>query len=251
MAKSSGSISNTKKVANKFASTLNKGDVVFLYGSLGAGKTTFTKYVLKYFGYQETVQSPTFVLERIYKINDLCVYHLDLYRIKKKDLHLLEFLNEKDKNGIYLIEWPELVEDIIQPNYKVYLKLVSEKLRSIEVLAVYTICKNMYNLYFDFGNKDKKIIILKNSEKKVDEISFSDDNSIGAVDKILKRNNLNIDDIESADFKQDSDSFTGARLSSAIVNVINLARGNIKEYSDIKLPKYSSSPHLTFSPKNT
>jgi len=134
MAKSNGSISNTKKVAISLAKILKQGDVVFLYGTLGAGKTTFTKYLLESFGYSGNVQSPTFVVERQYNINDFKFYHLDLYRIKKNSLDLLEFLNEKDTEGIYIIEWPEVIEDIIKPDYKIYFKIVDEKLRDIKVV---------------------------------------------------------------------------------------------------------------------
>lgn len=108
----------------------------------------------------------------------------------------------------------------------------------------------MYNLYFDFSEKLNKVVILKKDDKQIDEIIFSDDNTVGAVDKILKRNNINIDDLESADFKEDGSSFTGARISSAITNVINLSKGKLKNYNDIKLPRYSGEPNLTWSSKN-
>ncbi len=108
----------------------------------------------------------------------------------------------------------------------------------------------MYSLYFDFSEKLKKIVTLKKADKKVDEIIFSDDNTVGVVDRFLKRNKVNIEDIESADFKEDGSSFTGARISSAITNVINLSKGKLQNYNSIKLPKYSSEPNLTWSSKN-
>ena len=108
----------------------------------------------------------------------------------------------------------------------------------------------MYSLYFDFSEKLNKIVILKKAGQQIDEFIFSDDNTVGAVDKVLKRNNLSIDNIDSADFKEDGSSFTGARISSAITNVINLSKGKLQNYNDIKLPKYSSEPNLTWSSKN-
>jgi len=134
MEKSIGNISNTKEVAKKLSNILKQGDVVFLYGTLGAGKTTFTKLLLEYFGFKGSVTSPTFVLERQYLADDKRFYHLDLYRLKKSDLNSLVFINERDKNGIYLVEWPELIEGIIKPDYKIYLSVLSEKERSIEVI---------------------------------------------------------------------------------------------------------------------
>ena len=133
MGKNIGNIKYTKKLASDFAKSLKKGDVVFLYGELGAGKTAFIKYVMESLGYKGNVVSPTFVLERRYKTNNFIVYHLDLYRIKTVDLSLLEFLNDKDKNGVYFIEWPEIIEGIIIPNYKIYIKVVSENLRDIKI----------------------------------------------------------------------------------------------------------------------
>ena len=109
----------------------------------------------------------------------------------------------------------------------------------------------MYNLYLDFGHKNKKIIILKDDEKQLDQLVFTDDNSISAVETILKRNKLTIDNIKFSDFNQNAKSFTGARLSSAISNVINLANGKLTNYLDIKLPIYSAEPNLTFSSKNS
>jgi len=133
MEKNIGNIKHTKKIAADFSKSLKKGDVVFLYGELGAGKTTFTKYVMEDLGYKGNVVSPTFVLERRYKTNNFTVYHLDLYRINTADLSLLQFLNDKDENGVYFIEWPEIIEGIIIPNYKTYIKVVSENLRNIKI----------------------------------------------------------------------------------------------------------------------
>lgn len=133
MGKNISNITETEKIAKNFAGNLNTGDVVFLYGNLGAGKTTFVKYILENYGYNGNVVSPTFVLEKKYKTENKQFYHLDLYRIKSADLNLLEFLNEKDKFGIYLIEWPELIEGIIKPDYKVYFEIVGENLRNIQI----------------------------------------------------------------------------------------------------------------------
>jgi len=109
----------------------------------------------------------------------------------------------------------------------------------------------MFSLYFNFSDKDTKIVTLKEQDKVIDKIVFSDDGSIEAIDNILKNNNLDITDIKFADFNQEGESFTGTRLASAISNTINLFLGNTKEYLDIKLPKYKSAPHLTWSEKNT
>lgn len=133
MAKNVGNITDTKKLAKGFSKKLKAGDVVFLYGNLGAGKTTFVQCILESWGHVGKVVSPTFVLEKRYKTKDIMFYHLDLYRIKSNDLRSLEFLNERDRFGVYLIEWPEIIEDIIKPDYKVYLEIVEENLRNIKI----------------------------------------------------------------------------------------------------------------------
>jgi len=109
----------------------------------------------------------------------------------------------------------------------------------------------MYTLYLDFNAKKEKKIVLKNCNKKIGEVIFSDDNSIGAIENLLKKHKLTIDDIEFCDFKEDVISFTGARIASSISNTINFYKGNVRKYSDIKLPKYSGEAHLTWSSKNT
>jgi len=110
---------------------------------------------------------------------------------------------------------------------------------------------NMNNtLYFDFSDKDKKRIILKQDGGNLDEILFNDDNTIGSIQSLLTNNNLTIDDISSSDFNENGESFTGLRISSAISNTINLFKGIVTKDSDIKLPKYSSEAHITWSDKN-
>jgi len=109
----------------------------------------------------------------------------------------------------------------------------------------------MYTLYLDFNAKKEKKIILKNCNKKLGEVIFSDDDSVGAIENLLKKHNLSIDDIKFCDFRKDVISFTGARIASAISNTINFCKGNLNDYSDIKLPKYSGEAHLTWSSKNT
>src|SRR6185295_9824226 len=86
--------------------------VVGLQGDLGSGKTTFTKIIGKLLGIEETIQSPTFVIQKIYKAKHPIFkkfYHLDLYRIDDpKELnifHLDEIFNNPE--NLIFIEWPE------------------------------------------------------------------------------------------------------------------------------------------------
>ena len=108
----------TKKLAEKLSNFLKKGDVVFLFGEMGTGKTTFAKYLINSMQKKNNedvleVQSPTFNILNEYEINGLKILHYDLYRLKdKKELENVgQIKNQSDK--LILIEWPELIEDVI------------------------------------------------------------------------------------------------------------------------------------------
>ena len=106
---------STKRLAKDLIFYLNSGDIIFLYGEMGVGKTTFIRYLINEFQESKNlditeVPSPTFNLLNEYQVQDLVIKHYDLFRIKDKseikDLHLFE----DTKNIITLIEWPELIE---------------------------------------------------------------------------------------------------------------------------------------------
>ena len=107
---------DTKKLAEKLSNFLKKGDVVFLFGEMGTGKTTFVKYLINSMQMKNNedileVQSPTFNILNEYEVNGLKILHYDLYRLKdKKELENVgQIKNQTDK--LILIEWPELIKD--------------------------------------------------------------------------------------------------------------------------------------------
>ena len=104
----SNSEEETQLAAQRFASQLKAGDIVFLQGDLGAGKTTFVKGLVKGFRLSPAkVNSPTFVLMNYYK-GRLPIYHFDLYRLgNSKEVDTLSFDEFFYGEGISLIEWPE------------------------------------------------------------------------------------------------------------------------------------------------
>lgn len=111
-------LEDTKKLAEEIADKINLGEVITLKGTLGAGKTFFTNcfinYLMKKNNLKEVeVASPTFNIVKEYPLNDYSIYHFDLYRLKNKnELYELDIENCFE-NGITLIEWPEIAEDII------------------------------------------------------------------------------------------------------------------------------------------
>ena len=87
---------------------LAPGDLVLLYGELGAGKTTLVRGMARGVGYRGRVSSPTFALAHAYRGNPLTLHHLDLYRLKEgqtDELGLDELLN--DPRGAVVVEWPQ------------------------------------------------------------------------------------------------------------------------------------------------
>jgi tRNA threonylcarbamoyladenosine biosynthesis protein TsaE len=102
----------TKSIAAKFATSLKGGDVVFLEGELGSGKTTFAQGLLSALGYADPVKSPTFTILNVYNLKHPIfdrVAHIDLYRIDDPRelvcLGLEEFLCQP--RTLTLIEWPK------------------------------------------------------------------------------------------------------------------------------------------------
>jgi tRNA threonylcarbamoyladenosine biosynthesis protein TsaE len=135
----STSTETTEKLAQRLASSLRSGDVLALYGDLGSGKTTFTRFLVEALGITARVQSPTFIIARKYKsaagFGSLSVNHVDLYRLQNKadvlDIGLPEMFEEH--NFITVIEWPELAEELLPKSVKkLYFEYVDENTRKIQ-----------------------------------------------------------------------------------------------------------------------
>ena len=102
-----------KLIAKSFASKLKGNELIALKGPLGAGKTTFTKYVSFYLGVKEDVISPTFNIIRIYESKLGMLYHIDAYRLEDigYDPTLDEYLY--DDNSLRFVEWYEFLDEPI------------------------------------------------------------------------------------------------------------------------------------------
>ena len=105
----------TEELAKKIQEKLKLGDVVFLFGDIGVGKTTFVKYLINCFQKKNKVKlsevtSPTYNLLNEYSINKIQINHYDLYRVKhSNELDELNLFGDKSKI-ISLIEWPQIVK---------------------------------------------------------------------------------------------------------------------------------------------
>ena len=105
----------TKFIARVFAKNIKVGDVLFLIGELGVGKTTFIKFLINFFQINKNhsvteIPSPTFNLVNEYQIDSLILKHYDLYRIKnEKELNSIGIF-EYNSEQITLIEWPDIIK---------------------------------------------------------------------------------------------------------------------------------------------
>ena len=105
----------TEELAKKFIKKIKPGNIIFLYGEMGVGKTTFIKYLINALQKknkleQTEVTSPTFNLLNEYQVNEIKVNHYDLYRLKSiEEIKNLD-LFENNKNTITLIEWPQIIK---------------------------------------------------------------------------------------------------------------------------------------------
>jgi len=123
----------TQKLGFEFAQILKPGDVVALYGGVGAGKTEFIKGVCDYFKVDEIVTSPTFTIMNKYfgeyNSEEIIIFHIDLYRIKSpKELSEVGFEEcVFSENSIKLIEWADKSGGILPENrYNVKITLGKE-----------------------------------------------------------------------------------------------------------------------------
>ena len=99
----------TAAVAREFAKTLVPGDVVAFSGGLGAGKTTFTRYMCEALDCRDDVSSPTFALVHCYRAK-FPIYHFDMYRIDDEDsLDSVGYWDYLTRGGYCFVEWSEKI----------------------------------------------------------------------------------------------------------------------------------------------
>ncbi len=113
----SNSEQDTLDIGKKIAPNLKKGSLIILSGDLGSGKTKLTEGILSYFGLQNEISSPTFTIVNEYNTSNLNLYHFDLYRLEDVDEFFAIGGDEYFEKGACIIEWGELLENILPQNY--------------------------------------------------------------------------------------------------------------------------------------
>ena len=131
--------SSTAKFARKFSKVLKVGDVVLLHGEIGAGKTTFIRYLINSLEKKnkvklEEITSPTFSILNEYEIKNITIRNYDLFRIKDSNEIKNIGIYENIHDFITFIEWPDKIQKKIKKKYNLYFKYNSKlNMRSLEV----------------------------------------------------------------------------------------------------------------------
>jgi len=109
------SLENTQNFSQNISKIIRPGDIIFLYGEIGVGKTTFVRFYINYLESKNGIKSsdvlsPTFNIVYDYDVRDISILHYDLYRLKNyKDISQLGMF-ETSQDCIKIVEWPELIE---------------------------------------------------------------------------------------------------------------------------------------------
>ena len=131
-------INEIDKVSKIIIELIKQKNKVLFSGPIGSGKTTLIKNVMHNLGFNEHVSSPTFSIINEYALDYKMIYHMDLYRIKKKnELYEIGFEEYLRNGNLCLIEWPEIAIKMIEKDFiHIKLKEISKTKRSIEIKSL-------------------------------------------------------------------------------------------------------------------
>lgn len=111
------SAGETVDLGRKLGKILNRGDLVCIAGDLGTGKTAITSGIAKALGIEGYITSPTFTIVNEYRA-DVPLFHFDVYRISDPDeMFEIGFEEYLESGGVVVIEWADLIKDILPPDY--------------------------------------------------------------------------------------------------------------------------------------
>ena len=132
-----GNLTETLNLGKKLSQQLNPQSIVLLQGPIGAGKTALVQGIAKGLSITEDITSPTFALSHHYKSGKIPLIHLDLYRLKTiasaREVFYFEEEEALQNNAILVIEWPELIEPVIENFWKVEISYAKNCGRHYEI----------------------------------------------------------------------------------------------------------------------
>ena len=133
-------ISNLKEtiqLGKKFAQRLNPKSIILLQGPIGAGKTSFVQGIADGLGIKEDITSPTFALSHHYNSGTIPLIHMDLYRIENSLMAKEFFISEEEEaiqnEAIMVIEWPELIEPVLNNFWKIEISYATNLGRNYKI----------------------------------------------------------------------------------------------------------------------
>ncbi len=129
----SKSAAETRMLGERLASQLLPGDVLLLYGELGAGKSEMTRGIAVGLGVRETVPSPTFTILQVYESGRMPLYHFDWYRIgHAEELYELSMEEYLGGDGVAVVEWPQQAKEAVpEKHLRIILSLRDDNTRDI------------------------------------------------------------------------------------------------------------------------
>ena len=133
------SLEDIQNFSNKISKIVGGSDVIFLYGEIGVGKTTFVRFLINNLEAENGIKksdilSPTFNIVYEYNIRDITILHYDLYRLKSyKDILQLGMF-EISNNHIKIVEWPELINS--KPKDRIDIQFQYSKLMDYRTVKI-------------------------------------------------------------------------------------------------------------------
>ena len=136
------SLEDTQNFSKNISKIISAGDIIFLYGDIGVGKTTFVRFLINHLESKNGIKksdvlSPTFNIVYDYEVGNLKILHYDLYRLKNyKDISQLGMF-ETSNDSIKIVEWPELIES--KPKDRVDIQFQYSKLidsRKVKIVGI-------------------------------------------------------------------------------------------------------------------
>ena len=130
-------LKETLNLGEKLSQKLNPLSIILLKGPIGAGKTSFVQGIAKGLSIAEDITSPTFALSHHYYSGTIPLIHIDLYRLENsnsaKEFFLFEEEEANRSNGILVIEWPELIEPLLENFWKIEISYAKNYGRHYEI----------------------------------------------------------------------------------------------------------------------